>query len=184
MTWHAAPDRTDDPRIKRSAVSKLVIAAFRRGSRGRSYQFLRVLSVNRRLFRPFLALNARMMPRGKLPRIETEAVILFTAARCGSKYEWTQHKALGRRAGLTADQIELIGSDPQNEQLDERLRLVLRAAGEILDDRILSDETWDALSARYSPDLILELVMLTGNYAMLAGALNTFGVPLEAAWRK
>jgi len=24
--------------------------------------------------------------------------------------------------------------------------------------------------------------MLVGNYAMLAGALNSFGVPLESAW--
>ncbi len=26
--------------------------------------------------------------------------------------------------------------------------------------------------------------MLVGNYAMLAGALSTFGVPLEDAWGK
>jgi len=182
--WHeAVPDRTNDPAIKRSPLHRAVIAAFKRGSRGRSYQFLRVVSIDKRLFRPFLAINARVMPLGKLPRRETEAVILRTAAVCGSRYEWTQHVALGRRAGLAGDEIELIAGNPGALQ-DDRLRLLMTATAEILSDRVLGEHTYDALRKRYRPAQILELVMLIGNYAMLAGALNTFGVPLEAAWKE
>jgi len=42
----------------------------------------------------------------------------------------------------------------------------------------------NALGGFLSPALILEFIMLVGTYSALAGALNTFGVPLEDAWRK
>jgi alkylhydroperoxidase family enzyme len=80
--WHELPDRTDDPAIRRSLPQRAAIALAKRLTRGRSYQFLRVLSIDRRLFRPFLAFNLRLMPRGRLDRRDTEAVILRTAWLC------------------------------------------------------------------------------------------------------
>ena len=62
-----------------------------------------MLSIDRRLFRPFLAFNLRLMPRGRLDRRDSEALILRTAWLCGSRYEWIQHRALARRAGLTPE---------------------------------------------------------------------------------
>lgn len=182
--WHDdVPDRTNDPAIRRFGPHRAVIAMAKLATRGRSYEFMRVLSIDRRLFRPFVAFNARLMPRGKLARLETEAVVLRTAAVCGSRYEWTQHSAIGRRAGLTARQIELIERDPASPELGERLNLLMRATDEILGSRVLSDATYDELRAAYEPARILELIMLIGNYAMLAGALNSFGARLEPAWR-
>jgi alkylhydroperoxidase family enzyme len=180
--WHELPDRTDDPRVRRSLLHRGLIAIAKRATRGRSYQFMRVISINRRLFRPFLAFNARLMPLGKLERRETEALILRTAWLCGSKYEWTQHNAIGRRAGLSAEQIEAIATDPQSDLLDESTLLLLPIVPELLEDHAVSEETFEALARRFQPAQILEAVMLVGNYAMLAGALNSFGAPLESAW--
>ena len=182
--WHELPDRTEDPGIKRSVLHRGAIALARRLTRGRSYQFMRVVSIDRRLFRPFLAFNMRLMPRGKLDRRETEALILRTAWLCGSRYEWTQHEAIGRRAGLSTEQIEAIGADPQSELLDPQTRLLLRIVPELLESHALSEATYEALAQHLQPSQILEAVMLVGNYAMLAGALNTFGVPLEDAWKE
>ncbi len=180
--WHALPDRTEDPCIERARRHRLAIAFAKRASRGRSYQFLRVLSIDRRLFRPFLSLNARLMPLGRLDRDQTEAVILRTALLCGSRYEWTQHVPLARRAGLSAEQVEAIRSDPQSELLSEPTRLLLRAVPELLEQHALGEETYERLAAAFAPAQVLEATMLIGNYAMLAGALNTFGVPIESAW--
>ncbi len=180
--WHELPDRTGDPRIRRSPLHRAAIALARRATKGRSYQFMRVVSIDRRLFRPFLSFNARLMPRGKLDRRLTEALILRTAWLCGSRYEWTQHTAIGRRAGLTPEQIEAIGADPGSELLDEEIRRLLPIVPELLERHALSPETYDSLAAQLPPARILEAVMLVGNYAMLAGALNSFGVPLEKAW--
>jgi alkylhydroperoxidase family enzyme len=182
--WHRLPDRTEDAAIRRSRPQRAAIALAKRLTSGRSYQFLRVLSIDRRLFRPFLAFNLRLMPRGRLDRRQTEAVILRTAWLCGSRYEWTQHSAIGRRVGLSAAQVEAIGADPESELLEESTRAMLRAVPELLERHALSPETYEQLAARLEPAQILELVMLVGNYAMLAGALNTFGVPLERAWEE
>lgn len=181
--WHASPDRTEDPAIRRSLISRTVIAGARRFTKGRSYQFMRVLAINPRLHIPYVLWNSRMMPRGELPRAQTEAVIIQTAWVCRSEYEWTQHKAIGRGAGLTREQVEAAGPQPGSELFDEPTRLLLAGVDELLADRVLSDETYAALREFLSPRLILEYVMLVGTYAALAGALNTFGVPLESAWR-
>lgn len=180
--WPQFPDRTDDSRITRSPLHRGVIALAKRATRGHSYQFMRVISIDRRLFRPFLAFNLRLMPRGRLPRRDTEALILRTAWLCGSQYEWTQHEALGRKAGLSQAQIEAVASDPASELLGEQARLLLRIVPELLEDHAVSPATYEALAERLVPAEILEAVMLVGNYAMLAGALNSFGVPLERAW--
>ena len=107
-----------------------------------------------------------------------------TAWLCASQYEWTQHRAIGRSVGLSEDQLEAIGSDPQSALLDEQTRLLLAGVAELLDDHKLSDATYEALREALPPKLILEYTMLVGTYAALAGSLNSFGVPLEDAWQQ
>lgn len=178
-----APDRTHDPSRKRPPLlHRAMITGMKWLTRGHSYKFMHVVSINKRLFRPFIAFNARLMPYGTLPRIDTEALILRTATVCGSRYEWKQHEAIGKSAGLTSAQIDLITNNPQSELLGDHLRLLMTAASELLENRVLEDATYEALLATYSQAQLLELVMLVGNYAMLAGALNTFGVSVESAW--
>ena len=46
------------------------------------------------------------MPGGRLPRIDTELVILRVAVVRGSDYELNHHTQLGRRAGLSDADIE------------------------------------------------------------------------------
>ena len=122
------------------------------------------------------------MPRGRLDRRDSEALILRTAWLCGSRYEWIQHRALARRAGLTPEQIETIGTNPESEVLGGSTRSLLAVVPELLDHHTLSEATYEKLAEAFTPAEILEATMLVGNYAMLAGALNTFGVPLERAW--
>lgn len=180
--WHTSPDRTNDPQIRRGVVGRGITAIAKRVTKGHSYNFMRVLSINGRLHIPYLIWNSRLMPRGKLPRKQTEAVILRTAWLCGSEYEWTQHKAIGQSVGLSAEQVEAAGPDPQSELFDPLTKLMLGGVEELLTDHKLSDATYEALRAELPPKLILEYVMLVGTYAALAGALNSFGVPLEPAW--
>lgn len=178
------PERVNDPAIKRFIGHRVFIALARLITRGRSYEIFRVVSVNRRLLRPFLAFNMRLMPFGKLPRRQTELVILRVAAICESQYEWCQHVSIGRRAGLTDAEIELVMSDPASDTFSHEDRVLLAATDELLDNREITDLTWNDLREFLDPARVFELCMLVGNYAMLAGTLNTFGVPLEPALRR
>src|SRR5919106_2220273 len=65
-----------------------------------------------RLFRAWLRFAARLMPFGRLPRTETELVILRVAHNCGSEYERNQHVRIGRRVGLSDAEIARVAQGP------------------------------------------------------------------------
>ncbi len=58
--------------------------------------------------------------------------------------------------------------------------LLLRAADELHDHRMLSDATWQALAYELSDVQRIELCMLVGHYEMLAMTLNTLRVEPDA----
>lgn len=181
--WVSREDRTHEPNVKRRAFHRLIIAGAKRVTKGRSYRFMEVLSISPRLFLPYLLWNSRVMPRGKLPRKQTEAVVIRTAWLCGSKYEWTQHTAIGRGVGLTKEQVEAAGPEPESELFDPQTRALLRAVPQLIEGHAIEPDTEAELRQFLTPALLLEFVMLVGTYSGLAGALNTFGVPLERAWQ-
>ena len=133
------------------------------------------LARHRRLFLPWLMFAGRLMPGGRLPRADSELLILRVAHNCGSKYEWSHHERIGLTAGLTASQIEAV-RDGGMDVFDERQQLLLRAADELHADRDISDELWASLSARCSEVELIELCMLVGHYEMLAMTLNSLRV--------
>jgi hypothetical protein len=58
---------------------------------------------------------------------------------------------------------------------------LLRAVDDLLDDHRIGDDTWNALAGRYGTEQLIEIPMLAGHYAMLAGMLNSLGVEPETA---
>jgi alkylhydroperoxidase family enzyme len=134
------------------------------------------LGRHRRLFWGWLLFSSALMPRGLLPRRETELVILRIATLSGSAYELTQHRRLGRRAGLTEDEIDRVVLGPADPSWGPRDRLLLRATDSLHARRDVSDGLWTELRAQLDEREAIELVMLVGHYAMLATTLNTLRV--------
>lgn len=135
------------------------------------------LGRHRRLFWGWLHFAGRLMPGGRLSRRESELVILRVATRRRSAYELTQHRRLGRRAGLRADDIAAIeAAVDQHPGFTARERLLLRATDELLADQDLSDGLWAELGEHFDDRERIEVVMLVGHYAMLATALHALRV--------
>jgi AhpD family alkylhydroperoxidase len=128
------------------------------------------LGRGRGLFWGWLHFAGRLMPGGKLPRRSTELVILRVAHRRGCAYEFDHHVRLGRRAGVTADDVERLQQDSLDGWSAEE-RVLLAAADELVATRDLTDEAWAALRSTYDERRALELVLLVGHYDMLATAL-------------
>jgi len=129
------------------------------------------LGRGRGLFWGWLHFAGRLMPGGVLPRRLTELVILRVAHLRGCDYEFDHHVRLGRRAGVTAQDVERVRTGPQDPAWTERERVLLAAADELVGRRDLSDAGWDALRTQYDERSALELVLLVGHYDMLATAL-------------
>jgi hypothetical protein len=47
-------------------------------------------------------------------------------------------------------------------------------------DAFISDTTWNTLAARYDAKQMMDVVITTTYYRMVAMAMITFGVPLDA----
>jgi AhpD family alkylhydroperoxidase len=135
------------------------------------------LSRHRGLFFPWLLFAGRLMPRGKLPRADTELVILRVAHLCGCEYEWSHHERIGQRVGLSAGDVARVRDGAA--AFSGRRALLLRAVDELHDTRDISDETWEGLRAELSDVQLIELCMLAGHYEMLAGTLNALRVEVD-----
>lgn len=118
--------------------------------------------------------------QSSLPERDREILILRIGWLCYSKYEWGWH-AFGAKAGglLSDDEINRIMGGPDAEDWDPFDATLLRAVDELYTDAFITDETWNALTERYSTHQIMDLVGTVGLYNMIAMALNTYGVQLE-----
>jgi 4-carboxymuconolactone decarboxylase len=128
------------------------------------------------LMRRFMPFGGKLLMAGKLPARERELVILRTAWLCQSDYEWGQHARIGRDAGLTDDELARI---PTGAGWTAPDALLLQATDELATDHRLDDETWAALAECFDNQQLIELTMLVGSYAMVAGMLNSIGVERE-----
>lgn len=137
------------------------------------------LGRHRRLFWGWLAFAGVLMLRGRLSRREKELVILRVGARTRSEYELTQHRRLGRRVGLSEDEIGRIESGGLDGWSPPD-RLLLDVADELLASGDLGDETWLRLRDARGERAAIELLMLIGHYRMLATVLQTLRVRPDA----
>ncbi len=147
------------------------------GGTGRPPHLFTTIARHRRLFRPWLRFAGALMPRGSLPRADSELLILRVAHNCRSEYEWGHHERIGLTAGLSAEQIAAVRDrDPSADEFDARQSVLLRAADELHERRDISDGLWAELSSRLSDVELIELCMLVGHYEMLAMTLNSLRV--------
>lgn len=132
-----------------------------------------------RLFRAWLYYSAHLMPFGRLPRGDTELVILRVAWRCRSVYEWRQHVPLALRIGLTADQINAIADHASISGLTDRQRTLLAVADELLGERAIAEPTWSSARTTLTDRELIELCLLVGHYQGLASAIGGLAIAPE-----
>jgi AhpD family alkylhydroperoxidase len=129
------------------------------------------LGRNRGLFRGWLHFGGRLMPGGKLPRRDTELVILRVAHLRQCAYEQEHHRHLAGRSGLTPADVDRVAAGPDDPGWSPRQRALLRAVDQLHARQDLDDDAWDALGAHLDERQRIELVMLVGHYEMLATAI-------------
>jgi 4-carboxymuconolactone decarboxylase len=147
---------------------------------GRVINIFRTLVREPKAMRGFLAWgNYVLSRRNALPPREREIVILRIGYLCKSGYEWTQHVAIGKREGLTDDEIARLkkGADAGWSAPDAAL---IRAADELHNDQFITDPTWKALSEHFTQKQCMDVVFTVGQYTQVSMILNSFGVQLDA----
>jgi 4-carboxymuconolactone decarboxylase len=138
------------------------------------------LARNKRLFTAWMPFAGQLLARGVLPARERELLILRTAQNCGSDYEWGQHVRIGLAAGLSRAEIDRVAVGPSDDDWSEEDRVLLCAADELHTENKISDPTWTRLATRYDEQAMIEIAVLVGQYHLVAFALNSLEVELDA----
>jgi 4-carboxymuconolactone decarboxylase len=166
-----APDKRDE----RTAE---MLAALRSPSGGELNIFA-TLARHPRLFKKWSDFGGWLLYGGELPPRDRELLILRTGFRCGSDYEWGQHVAIGKAAGLADDEIAAVAIGPDAGTWTALEATLLRAADELHDGSRITDGTWAELAAAYNERQLIEVCMVVGQYHLVAMTLNSLGVEPE-----
>jgi 4-carboxymuconolactone decarboxylase len=149
--------------------------------------------VGGRMYGPFNAflstpvLGKALHECGKILRYQTgftargrEVAILELSAlrRCG--IEWYAHEPIGRRAGLTDEELTAIRTGAPAPTLDESETLIRQVTQSLLRSRDIDDALYAAAAAALGDKVLMEYVMLVCYFDMLATTMTVFRAELPA----
>ena len=132
-------------------------------------------------FRPWMRWGGVLLNDLALDPLLRELAILRVAKLSpGANYEWVQHVPIARSVGVTDEQVEAIErGDIEAECFTDEQGDVLAFTTEVLHEVGASDETFAAVRAFLSPREMVELLMVIGQYMMLARAMATARIDLD-----
>ena len=150
-----------------------------KGFNGSELNIFATLAHHPRLLKRWSAFGGVLLYGGALPARERELLILRTGYLCEAPYEWGQHVAIGRAAGLTDEEITRVVAGPDAPGWSDDEAALLRATDELHADSRIGDDTWSALAARWDAQQLIEVCMVVGQYHLVAMTLNSLGVEPE-----
>ena len=131
------------------------------------------------LFRAQMLLGIEVAGKSDISARERELAILRVAQLCRAPFEWAEHVKIGKRCGLTDEDIERVIAGSSAPGWSEHEAAVLRAVEELIGDHAISDETWNTLAKSWSDKQLMEMPMLVGSYVLTAFQQNSLRIPME-----
>lgn len=110
------------------------------------------------------------------PRLLRELVILRTAVRHGSAYEWHHHRIMA--AGLGEEKLAAVAAWRDATVFDEAERAALELADAVCDGEV-QGEVARAVAERFGDRGLVELAVTAAAYVMVPRVLSALGVQLE-----
>jgi len=142
----------------------------------------RMLSHAQSAFRPYLRFGGALLADLELGAIERELAILRTAQVIDAEYEWVQHVAIGRAAGITDEQLmALDAGDLDHQAFSPRERAVLRFTTDLVLTPRPDDDVFAGLREHLPDRQIVELILVVGAYTMLGRMMTALDLDLDEA---
>jgi 4-carboxymuconolactone decarboxylase len=114
-----------------------------------------------------------------LPPRDREILILRIGWLCKAEYEFGHHTVIGKKVGLTDEEIYYITKEPDIGKWTLFEKALILAADELHRDAFITNNTWNRLLERYTKEQIVDLIATVGNYNLVCMILNTLGIQLE-----
>ena len=113
------------------------------------------------------------------PRL-SELAILVTARFWDCQVEWTLHEPFAVESGLREDIIDAVRNRRDPEFVREDERAVYDYVNELLKNRFVPDDAFNAVQEAFDKTGVVELTGIVGYYSLVAQTLNAFQVPVPA----
>ncbi len=114
----------------------------------------------------------------RTPRALRELVILRGAQVMRSEYEWAQHLAMARKAGVSEVKIRNLESWRTSSEFTEHEKAALALAEAVTEGRV-SDDVYKLARKHFDDHDYVELALVAAFYAMVGRMLDAMGVELE-----
>jgi len=118
----------------------------------------------------------------RTPRDLRELVILRGGQLMRSEYEWAQHLAMARKAGVSEAQITALADWRSSSVFDARQKAALALAEAVTEGHV-TDEVYAEAKRHFDDHDYVELAAVAAFYAMVGRMLDAMGVELEPEMR-
>ena len=116
--------------------------------------------------------------RGKIPPRERELAVLRCGWLCRAPFEWGEHVDIGKRYGLTDEEVERVTQGSSAPGWSEHEAAILRGVEELIADQALTDATWNVLAKSWDEQQLFEFPMMVGQYVATAFVQNSLRIRL------
>jgi alkylhydroperoxidase family enzyme len=171
--------RLEKPRLDPLELEDIDSDIRSRFGSGKILNIFRTLAHHPKLMKRWLVFGNHILAKSTLPARDRELAILRVGWLCKAEYEWAQHTEIALNSDVSQTEIERVTRGPDAAGWSDREVALLKAADELVADAFIEDETWQALSAFYNKEQLMDLVFTVGQYNLVSMALNTLGVQLE-----
>jgi|MedtruStandDraft_1076414.scaffolds.fasta_scaffold21217_2 alkylhydroperoxidase family enzyme len=136
---------------------------------------LRTFAHHPDLANAFSPLNIHLLSHNTVPVKERQIAIMRTAWITKATYMWSSHLNTSKLCGLSDDMYGPIQRGADDPYFTDFEQTVIRATEDLVHDRKVSDENWQALQAQWSEKQLLDFLFTVGCYVMIAGVMRSTG---------
>lgn len=127
----------------------------------------------------FSQFNIHLLSANTLPVRQRQIAILRTAWLCKATYMWSSHLRTSIRCGLEPEVFRPVQTGASDPYFTDFERTVIRATEELVNDKRVGDASWQALSAEWTEQQMLDFLFTVGCYVCVAGVMRSTGVERE-----
>ena len=111
---------------------------------------------------------------------EQELVILRMGYLYNSNYVWKHHVPVAREFGVSEEELAAAKASPLPPVFNEREEAMLKLTDELVEQRTIRPEAWEAYAIKLKPSEVIDLISLVSQYVFFALVNNSARVEIEA----
>jgi alkylhydroperoxidase family enzyme len=167
----------DDVDDESHAVVTRVRASAGAGPAAIMPDYMRTMIKHPEIFRCQMEMGAAIF-QGRIPPRERELAVLRCGWLCRAPYEWGEHVDIGKRYGLSDEEVARVQQGSAAPGWSEHDAAILRGVEELIGDQALSDATWNTLAKSWGEAQLIEFPMMVGQYVATAFVQNSLRIRL------